>query len=189
VSSSRSRVSFSPNTSHILVKYKPMNVPQPPQSEIDELAHRVLCIIELCKDVISKAKRSLAERAGRDPDKEIASANTMLSVVPTLRRAFPATTRSGALNRGVNAGGTSGHLLNLLKRDHDSMVSGTAVSWSSRSLLLYSPPSGLGPFFVLSFPHRLTVLTFRPLTCHLKPTPLVLRMCLAGSSCQKPTRD
>lgn len=97
-----------------------MNVPQPPQSEVDELAHRVLCIIELCKDIIFKARRSLAERAGRDPDKEVASANAMLSVVPSLRQAFPATATS--------ARGTSGVPLNPLKRDHDSMVNGTAVS-------------------------------------------------------------
>ncbi len=109
-----SQVPFSPITLHISVKYKPMNVPQPPQSEVDELAHRVLCIIELCKDIIVKARRSLAEQAGRDPDKEIASANAMLSVVPTLRQAFPATATSGASNP--------------LKRDHESMVSGTAVS-------------------------------------------------------------
>ena len=122
-----SQVPFSPIACmHILVKYKPMNVPQPPQSEVDELAHRVLCIIELCKDIIFRARRSLAERAGRDPDKEIASANAMLSVVPTLRQAFPATATSGASNRGVN--GMSGEPPNPLKRDHDSMVSGTAVS-------------------------------------------------------------
>lgn len=105
-----------------------MNVPQPPQCELDELAHRVLCIVELCKDIIFKAKRSLAEQAGLDPDKEIASANAMLSVVPTLQQAFPATATYGASNRGVNARGTSGVPPNPLKRDHDSMVSGTAVS-------------------------------------------------------------
>lgn len=102
-----------------------MNVPQPPQSEVDELAHRVLCIIELCKDIIFRARRSLAERAGRDPDKEIASANAMLSAVPMLRQAFPATTSSGASNRGVNARGDPS---NPLKRDYDLMVSGLAVS-------------------------------------------------------------
>lgn len=105
-----------------------MNVPQPPQCEVDELAHRVLCIIDLCKDIIFKARRSLAERAGRDPDKEIASANAMLSAVPTLRQAFPATTTSGTSNRGANARGTSGDPSNPLKRDHDSMVNNTAVS-------------------------------------------------------------
>jgi hypothetical protein len=123
-----SQVPFSPIAWHMLVKYKSMNIPQPPQSEVDELAHRVLCIIELCKDIIFRAKRSLAERAGLDPDKEIASANAMLSSVPTLRLAFTATATSGASSRGVNARGTSGDPLNPLKRDYDLMVSGTAVS-------------------------------------------------------------
>jgi hypothetical protein len=122
------RSRFSPTTLHVLVKYKPFNVPQPPQSEVDELGHRVLCIIELCKDIIFRARRKLAEQAGRDPDKEIASANAMLSMVPTLRQALPATASAGASNRGVNLKGTSGDPSNPLKRDHDSMVSGTVVS-------------------------------------------------------------
>jgi len=127
-----------------------MNVPQPPQSEVDELAHRVVCIIELCKNIIVRARRSLAERAGRDPDKEIASANAMLSVVPTLCQAFPATATSGASNRGVNVRGTSSDSPNPLKRDHNSMVGGTAVSLV---LDIYSPPSLVhGTFFVLSLP-------------------------------------
>ena len=147
-----SPVPFSPITLHILVKYKPMNVPQPPRSEVDELAHRVICIIDLCKDLIIRASRTLAERAGRDPDKEIASANAMLSMVPTLRQAFPATR------------GTSGNPSNPLKRDHDSMVSGTAVSLVLQILFyiyIAHHPSRLGTFFVLSLPHRLTFLTFR----------------------------
>jgi hypothetical protein len=160
---------------HILVKYKPMNVPQPPQSEVEELAHRVLCIIELCKDIIVRARRTLAERAGRDPDKEIASANAMLSIAPTLRQALPATTGSGASNRGVHVRGTSGDLLNPLKRDHDSMVSGMAVSLVLRPSGLVSryialPPS-LAPWhFVLSLPHRSAILPFRAPPWHLTPT-------------------
>jgi hypothetical protein len=52
----------------------------------------------------------------------------MLTAVPTLRQAFPATATPGASDRGVNARGMSGDPPNPLKRDHDSMVSGTAVS-------------------------------------------------------------
>lgn len=172
---SRSQVSFSPTTLHALVKYKPMNVPHPPQSEIDELAHRVVCIIELCKDTIFKARRTLAERAGGDPDKEIASANAMLSAWPTLRQAFPATAAS---NRAVSVRGTSGDLPNPLKRDHDSMVSGTAVSLVLQIPRYIVPPARLGSFFVLSLPHLLAFFTFRALTCLLTPTRRVLRTCL-----------
>jgi len=125
VCTSRSQVSFSPITLHVLAKYKAMNVPQPSQSEIAELAHRLLCIVELCKDSMFRAKRAHAVRAGRDPDKEIASANARLSVLPTLRQALPATAAS---NREVNVRGTGGDPPNPLKRGHDSMVSGTAVS-------------------------------------------------------------
>lgn len=140
---------------HVLVDNKPFNVPQPPQSEVDELAHRVLCIIDLCKDGIFIARRNLAEQAGRDPDKEkeIASANTMLSLVPMLRQGFPATASS-------NRGATSGDSPNPLKRDHDSMVNGTAVSLVpripniyfafSRALTLSS--SSPFPFASLFFP-------------------------------------
>ena len=172
VCTSRSQVSFSPITLHTLVKYKPMNVPQPPQSEIDELAHRVLCIIELCKDTIFRARRTLAERAGRDPNKEITSANAMLSVLPTLRQALPATAAS---KRGVSV---CGDRPNPLKRDHDSMVSGTAVSLVLRIPRYIVSPARLDPFFILSLPHLLAFRIFCDLTCPLTPTRHVLRPCL-----------
>ena len=99
-----------------------MNVPQPPQCEINELTFRVLCIIDLCKDIIFKAKLSLneqAEREGQDvSEEEVALANVLLKAVPMLRLAFSTTATSGA----------SGDPSNPLKRNHDSMVNNTAVS-------------------------------------------------------------
>jgi hypothetical protein len=150
--------------SHVLVKYKPLNVPRPLQSEVDELAYRVLCIIELCKDILLKAKRMEAEQAGRDPNKEIVSANAMLSMLPMLRQAFPATASAGLSNRGADVQSTSGDPLNPLKRDHDSMINGTAVSLVPPGSLIALLPSRFDSFFVLSLPLRLTFLSLRALT-------------------------